>query len=184
VELSDAQLIKNYFKGDEAAFEALLSRYLPLVYGIARQYVGDSHRASDIAQETFIKAWRNLKKFDRERSFGAWIGVIAKHTALDWLRRREEIPFSQFVSDTDENFIENIPDGALSMSKALEQKEGAEIAGTFIAELPEDYRTVVSLRHENDLTFREIARRLKAPLNTVKSRYRRALIVLKKQIGR
>ncbi|HUZ92416.1 MAG TPA: RNA polymerase sigma factor [Candidatus Paceibacterota bacterium] len=179
---SDEQLVVRYRKGDEASLELLVKRYLPQIYGFARQYAGDSDKASDIAQETFVKVWKNLKKFDEQRSFRSWIFTIAKHTALDWLKRKEEIPFSRFESDTEENFLENIPDSVVPVQFAIEQKEHAKKISRMLDRLPVNYRTIVALRHDDDLTFQEIARRVKAPLNTVKSRYRRALLALRKHV--
>ena len=180
--ITDEQLVKRYLKGDEASLEALIKRYLPLIFGFARQYVGSEDKASDIAQETFVKVWKHLKKFDQKRSFKSWIYTIAKNTALDWLKRKEEIPFSQFDSEDEDNFISTIQDTAPLPTQLIDAKEGIAGVNRLIEKLPNDYREVVSLRHEKELTFEEIARRVKAPLNTVKSRYRRALISLRKQV--
>lgn len=179
---TDEQLIAKYLKGDEAAFEALVKKYLPLIYSFSRQYTGSSTNAADIAQETFVKVWRNLKKFDQTKSFKPWLFTIAKHTALDWLRKKEEIPFSAFEHDGVNTILESIVDINPSPEMIFESARNAERIKHSFDSLPENYKAVMSLRHEGDFTFREIAKFLKAPVNTVKSRYRRALRILRKHL--
>ncbi len=184
-EATDEQLITQYLAGNEPAFAVLVERYLPLVYGFSRQYSGDKDKAADIAQETFIKVWRNIKKFDKKKSFRPWLFAITKNTALDWLKRKNEIPFSSFASeDGEENFIENIADPALSPAVLAENKMFAEKIENHFTELLTQYHSVVSMHVSDGLTFKEISKLVKAPLNTVKSQYRRALLLLKKQIIR
>lgn len=178
--ITDERLVAQYLAGDESAFATLVERYLPLVYGLSRKYCGDPDKAADIAQETFIKTWHNLKKFDIKKSFRSWLFVIAKNTALDWLKRKNEIPFSSFANKNgSESFIESIADPALSPAVVAENKIFAEKINNHVTELPVKYRSVVSMRVDDDLTFKEISKKLQKPLNTVKSHYRRALRLLK-----
>ncbi len=182
-DLSDKQLIERYFKEDEAAFEVLVKRYLPLVYGFSRRFTGDPEKAADIAQETFVKAWRSLKKFDTAKSFKTWLFAIAKNTALDWLRRRTDIPFSVYErEDAETSFIESIADNAEPLEVLLARKYAAESARRAAGSLPKYYAEVLLLRDDEALTFREISELLRTPLNTVKSRYRRALLLLREQL--
>jgi len=179
--LLDEKLVKLYLGGDDAAFETLIKRYSTPIYSFARQYVGDVGKATDITQETFVKCWRNLKKFDADRSFKTWIFAIAKNTAIDWLKKKEEIPFSVFENDErGENILEEVPSLLPSPHAVAETNEGAEKIDQVLHSLPEHYGKVVLLRHSEDLTFREIARRLKEPLNTIKSRHRRALKLIRR----
>jgi len=183
-QLSDEKLVSAYRKGNEAALQALINRYLPLIYGFSKQYSGDPDKAADIAQETFIKVWKNIKKFDTERSFRSWIFTIAKNTALDWLKRRHDLPFSSFETyENGENPLINILDSRILPSVAMEQKFTAEKVNKALEHLPEHYEKVVSMHMKEQLTFQEIAKKLRAPLNTVKSRYRRALHILKNRLG-
>ncbi len=177
---SDEELVAKYISGDDSAFEELVERCLPLVYGLARKYCGDKDKAADIAQEAFVKAWRNMNKFDATRSFRSWLFVIAKNTALDWLKKKEEVKFSSFEKNgEEESFSESLIDTAPSAAAVAEKNLLSDKIRNIVEQLPENYREVVSMRVGEDLTFREISERLKKPLDTVKSRYFRALKVLK-----
>src|SRR3989338_5537868 len=99
---TDEQLVKSYLKGDEKALEELVRRYLPVIYNFSRKYTGDPDNASDIAQEVFVKVWKNLKKFDTSKNFKAWLFTVAKHTALDWLKKKNALPFS-LLKEADED---------------------------------------------------------------------------------
>lgn len=180
---SDEQLISAYIQGDEKALETLIKRYLPLIYGFARKYTGNPETAADIAQETFVKTWKNIHKFSRDGKFRPWIFTIAKNTALDWLRKREDLPLSTFEDkNTGEIKLEFAAEE--SLSAALDLRQEARKAKEILNKLPEKYRTVVSLREEEQLTFKEIASILKEPLNTVKSRYRRAIRAAREELNR
>ena len=91
---SDEQLVWDYLKSDEKSLELLIRRYLKPIYSFVYRYVGKAHDADDVTQDVFVKVWRNLKKFDREKSFKTWIFAIAKNTAFDHLKKKKAIPFS------------------------------------------------------------------------------------------
>ncbi|MCX6813734.1 MAG: sigma-70 family RNA polymerase sigma factor [Candidatus Azambacteria bacterium] len=103
---TDEQLVKNYFKGDEKSLEELIRRYLPLIYNFSRRYAGDPDNAADITQEVFVKVWKNLKKFNTSKNFRVWLFTIAKNTALDWLKKKNALPFSLLKEyQKDEEFL-------------------------------------------------------------------------------
>jgi len=178
--LKDEELVRLSRKGNEAAFEILVKKYLPLVYGFSRRYTGNPDKAADIAQETFIKVWRNLKKFDPAKSFKPWLYTIAKNTALDWLKKREEIPFSSFTTkEENENMPFDIADPFPLPDAVLERKIAVEKIDALAGKMPEHYQLVITMREKEDLTFKEIAKKLKKPINTVKSHYWRAIRILR-----
>ncbi len=181
---TDEQLIENYLKGNEKSLEELVQRYLPLIYNFSRRYTGDSDNASDITQEVFVKVWKNLKKFNASRIFKSWIFTIAKNTALDWLKKRNAIPVSLLKEyQEDEDFLGNIADPRqVSIVDQIYKKSLSKNLALAIEKLPLKYSSVINLYHKDDLNFREIANFLKEPINTVKSRYRRGLIILKKTL--
>ena len=111
---TDKQLIRLYLKGDEAALEILFTRYLGEIYRYARRFVGDADAASDVAQETFVKACHNLSSFHQNRNFKAWLFTIAKNTALDVIKSKKAIPFSNFEDEKGRNILtEKLPDVSL-----------------------------------------------------------------------
>ena len=85
---SDNEIIIQYLNGDKDAFTEIVNRYLKLIYNFTYRLVGNEKVAEDISQEVFLKAWKNIKKFDLEKNFKTWIFSIAKNTAIDYLRKR------------------------------------------------------------------------------------------------
>ncbi|MBI4159946.1 sigma-70 family RNA polymerase sigma factor [Candidatus Wolfebacteria bacterium] len=73
----------------EVSLELLIRRYLKPIYGFTYRYVGAGQDTEDVTQETFVKVWRNLKKFDQNKSFKTWIFSIAKNTAIDFLKKKK-----------------------------------------------------------------------------------------------
>lgn len=178
---SDQQLVASYLKGDENSLEVLIKRYLKPIYNFVFRYIGSSQEAEDITQGVFVKAWRNLKKFDQNRSFKTWIFSIAKNSCIDFLKKKKTIPFSEFENKTGRNvLLETLVDNAPLPNQLFEQVNITKILTSAIEKLSPQYRMVLFLRYNDHFTFREIAEVLNEPLHTVKSRHRRALIQLKK----
>jgi len=183
MDFNDTQLVTAYLKGDEKAFEILIARHLKPVYNFVRRLVSETAAAEDITQDVFIRAWRNLKKFDQNKNFRTWLFAIAKNAAFDFLRRKKSFPFSDFEDEAGENaLVETLVDPAPLPSELLDRQDLARRAVAAIAELPAKYRAVLSLHYDEQLTFQEIADVLSEPLNTVKSRHLRAIIALRKII--
>jgi len=176
---TDEQLVGRYLnEQNERALEDLVRRYLPLIFSFVKKYTGNEGDASDIAQEVFVKVWKNIKSFDQNKSFRTWIFTIAKRTAIDELRKKNALPFSLLREEGD--FIESLGDESPSvLDQIFSQQQSQELAGA-VAKLPTNYRSVIKLYSNDGLNFREIASKIKEPLNTVKSRYRRGLALLKK----
>lgn len=82
----DNQLIIDYLAGNEASFTLLVKRHLKPVYNFAYRLCGDKVAAEDIAQETFLKIWKNIKKYKHSENFKPWLFKIARNTTIDWLR--------------------------------------------------------------------------------------------------
>ncbi len=188
--LSDQELIDKYLKGDEKSLEILIQRHLKSIYNFAHRYTGDIQEAEDITQDVFVKAWRNLKKpvfgfsrgFDPKKgNFKAWLFSIAKNACLDFLKKKRAIPLSDFENKKGENLIaETFADPVLLPEEIIAKKELTYAFADAAAKLPLKYQKILFLRHNDDFTFRQIAEFLNEPLNTIKSRYRRALLFLRK----
>jgi len=178
---SDQKLITNYLKGDERSLEILIKRYLKPIYSFVFRFVGKSQEAEDITQEVFIKAWRNLKKFDKQKSFKSWIYTIAKNASLDFLKKKKTILFSEFESADGKNgFSDKIADTSFLPDKIAEIINMKKVLARAMGKLSEKYRVVLSLYYNRDFNFREISEILREPFNTIKSRHRRGLICLRK----
>ncbi len=180
-DINDYQLVSQYLKGDEQSFELLVSRYMELIYRFVYGYVNDPAAAEDITQEVFVKVWRNVKKIDKNKNFKSWIYTIAKNTTFDFLKKKKTIPFSKFEADDGKNYLmEKLVDQSLLPDKI---SEGLEYKDNFlkaIGKLSAKYQLVLSLYYYQGLNFREIAAKLKEPINTIKSKHRRGVMLLKK----
>lgn len=178
---NDEQLVTNYLKGDEKSLEVLIQQYLRPIYSFICRYIGDVQEAEDITQKVFVRMWQNIRKFDRQKNFKTWIFSIAKNASIDFLKKKKDIPFSEFDTLNGENiFVNTIVDNSPLPQEVIEQNDKKETLAAVIEKLSMPYRTILYLRYNDYFKFREIAEILGEPLNTVKSRHRRALIQLKK----
>lgn len=178
--VSDQKLVLNYFNGDLESLEILIRRYLKPIYSFAYRYIGNEQDAEDVTQVVFVKVWRNLKKFDREKSFKTWIFSIAKNSCIDFLRKKKTISFSVFENEKGENGLTDaLTDPHPLPQELLEKADMAQMLTSVMDNLSPKYRMVLFLRYNDHFTFREIAEALNEPLHTVKSRHRRALVILK-----
>lgn len=178
---SDQQLIADYLAGDEKSLEVLFGRYFKSIYSFTYRYVGGGQDAEDVTQDVFVKVWRHIKRFDQNKSFKTWIFSIAKNTAIDFLKKKKTIPFSEFENEDGENMItETLADPSPLPQELLERAGVAQMLTSAMEKLSPKYRMVLFLRYNDHFNFREIAESLGEPLNTIKSRHRRALLMLKK----
>ncbi len=183
MEKKDEQLVSDYLDGDENAFPVIVRRYLKSIYNFIYRLVGNVAEAEDITQSVFLRVWKNIKSFKREESFKTWIFSVARNAAIDWLRKKKNITFSDLERENDEEPTEDtLIDPALLPDELLINFEDKRKLEKIINQLPLLYREVIFLHYNNDFTFEEIGKILNKPLNTVKSQHRRALIMLKKSL--
>ncbi len=178
---SDEQLISLSLKGENAALETLIARYLKLVYYFVFKYVQNRTDAEDITQEVFVKVWRNLRKFDQTKAFRPWLYQIAKNTSLDFFKKKNTVPFSNIDAVLGSEWLaQNIADTSPLPEALTDQALLTEKFTAIIKKLSPKYAATILLRHGQNLNFREMADKGQEPINTVKSRYRRAILSLKK----
>ena len=177
---TDEQLVADYLSGDEQAFSLLVSNYLKPIYNFIYRYLNNSSEAEDIAQDVFVRAWKNIKKFDQKKKFKTWLFAIAKNAALDWFKKKKTIPFTNFESDDGQNkLLDNLVDPEPLPSELLEKADLAKELEQILTQLPANYRPVLLLYYYEGFNLREIAETLNEPLDTIKSRHRRALILIR-----
>lgn len=177
---SDERLVADYILGDEKSLELLIGRYVKFIYSFVYRYVGNAQEADDITQEVFVKVWRNLKKFDQQKSFKTWIFSIAKNTAIDFLKKKKAIPFSEFENEEGENTLtETLADPSPLPQELLEKTDMSKRLSTAMGKISPKYRMVLFLRYNDHFNFREIAESLGVSLHTVTSQHRRALTKLR-----
>lgn len=180
IDKTDEQLVGDYLLGDSAALEALVRRYLPRLYNFLFRYVGNSADAEDLSQEAFVRVWKNLKKFNPEKKFKTWLFTIAKNCALDFLKKKKSLNFSDLINSDGENpQVDNIADPAPLPDELLIQENLAMALNSAMSELPNHYQQVLELYYHEEFNLREIAEVLEISPDTIKSRHRRALIALR-----
>jgi RNA polymerase sigma-70 factor (ECF subfamily) len=181
MESNDELKIKEYLLGNEVAFKELVYKYTPAIFNFTVRFVGADY-VNDITQDVFIKVWKNLKKFDAKKaSFKTWIFTIARNTITDYLRKKKMINFS-VLDKEEENFADNIEDDVILPDEALAKMEDKEFLNKLLDEIPINYKEVLILYYQEDMTFKEIGELLGKPLNTVKSHHHRALTILREML--
>lgn len=184
MEQTDLEVIQSVLRGDKDAFAVLVERHAEAVYKFAYRYLRNGGDAEDVAQEAFVRAWKNVKKFDETKNFKTWLFAITKNAALDLIKKKKPLLFSQ-IAEEDEQLdaffapfapAPELPDAVFSRKMVK-----ADIARS-LAALPPGYRTVLAMRYNDHLKFREIAETLGEPIDTVKSKHRRGLALLRKVV--
>lgn len=170
-----SQYVERALLGDDQAFASLVHAYLAPLYSFVFLIVRDRDTAEDIVQETWIKAWKHLKRFDQHQNFRTWLYTIAKNTAFDHLKKKKARPFSSF-EDTEGNlpFEKNLAE-APDVLKQLSQAEALQVLDQVLDQMPPLYRALLTLVYREDFDLHEAAAVLGEPYNTVKSRHQRAL---------
>jgi len=173
----DAVLVRKAQEGDVDAFESLVREYQQMIYALCRRLTGAHQSADDLAQETFIKAYFALSRFDSRWPFYPWLRKIAVNATLNYLKaRNKERPL------LDEALAGRRDDSRPAQDLPQARLEEAEFEEKFrrsVASLPDDQRSVFVLRFDEGLSYEEIARTLGLPYGTVMSRLNRARQKLK-----
>ncbi len=176
---SDTVLVERTVAGDQKAFELLVIKYQRRIQRLIGRMVRDVDLVEDIAQETFIRAYRALAQFRGDAQFYTWLYRIAVNTAkkaLMDLKRNPTISENSFKSDDDDETspLENELTSSETPDAVLASKEIAEIINAALEALPEDLRQAITLREIEGLSYEEISAVMSCPIGTVRSRIFRA----------
>lgn len=173
-EQSDAELVARAIRGEDAAFTELMRRHKNGLFGFARRYVGGADAASDIVQETFVAAWRALRRYDSARSFGVWLRAIALNKCRDRARRLavRRIVFGE--KDLDAPEARRQADAAPNAESRLESAQRHAALATAIASLPAKLKEPLILTYFEGLSQQEAAEILEVSAKTVETRVYRA----------
>jgi RNA polymerase sigma-70 factor (ECF subfamily) len=181
----DEELVRSASAGDLDAFNQLVLWYQGLAYNHAQALLGDPALAEDASQESFIKAFQALHTF-RGGSFRAWLLRIVTNTCYDLLRRSKKHPLQPLMPEDDNgDEIESpswIADPSVSVQATVEQQEEEDHLYRMLDELPDVYRSAITLVDLYELDYDEAARALKVPVGTVKSRLARARLQMKEKL--
>ncbi len=176
---SDLMLVERTVAGDQRAFELLVMKYQRRVQRLIGRMVRDVDLVEDIAQETFIRAYKALHQFRGDAQFYTWLYRIAVNTAkksLMDLKRDPTISESFFKKDDDDetNSPGKEPTSDETPESVFAAKEIATVVNAVIADLPQDLRQAVTLREIDGLSYEEISAVMSCPIGTVRSRIFRA----------
>jgi RNA polymerase sigma-70 factor, ECF subfamily len=172
----DQALVQRVQKGDKRAFDLLVSRYQHRIISVIGRYVHDWADAQDVAQDTFIRAYRALGNFRGDSQFYTWLYKIAINTAKNWLVSQGRRPPTDDVDASDAVQYDggtrlrdtDTPEHEL-MRREIEQTVSATVEA-----LPDELRMAITLREVDGLSYEEIAETMGCPIGTVRSRIFRA----------
>ena len=169
----DAQMVAAVLDGDSTAYRGLVEKYQNRVYSMVYGMVRSREDARDLAQEAFVKAFKNLKTFRLESSFYTWLYRIAMNVAIDFIRKRKR----RAVAGFDEGIAAKDADGGIaeihhtdSPSVSLERKQLYSQIMESLEQLPTDQKQVILLRELEGLSYKEISEIMGIPEGTVMSR--------------
>lgn len=171
----ERKLIGRVLAGDRDAFEPLVLANQTRVYTIALRICGNEADAADAAQDAFIRAYTALGAFRGESRFSTWLCKLAGNAAIDLVRARRSantVSMSELADEDGE--LPDFPDDAPLPETEAERRELREEVRRAMAELPEDYRAILTLREIGELSYDEIGAALALEIGTVKSRLSRA----------
>jgi len=184
--MNETNLIAQASHGDTEAFAALIALHERFVYNLALRTLGNADDAADMAQEAFVRAWQALPTFRQDAQFRTWLYRIVLNLCINRIPRlRREL------NELSHDEISDLSEPAVSTPDPLTQLEKQEQRAFIhreIDRLPEQYRLLVSLRYQHELSYEEIATMLSLPVGTVKTglfrakaRLREALSIFEKE---
>jgi RNA polymerase sigma-70 factor (ECF subfamily) len=156
----DRELVVQCLHGHQQAFEALVDKYKKPVFNVAMRMLNDYHKAEDVTQDVFIKAYNNLSKFNQKFKFFSWLYRIAINESINYQNAQKHTePLDDRIASYD-----HTPEDIVNA------EERQELISSAIYRLAVDYRTVVILKHIQGFSYTEIGEILEIPEKTVKSR--------------
>jgi RNA polymerase sigma-70 factor, ECF subfamily len=177
-QLDDSGVVAAFLAGNRRAFGELVERYQNRLLNFVYRTTGDRERGEDLVQETFIRVYRHLHRFDQSKKFSTWIYTIASNLAKNELRNRSRNPLVLFQTlmknrDADAQPLE-WEDNTYRPDDLFRKRHLRSQVETAVNQLPEHHRTVFILREMEGKTYEEIAEITDTNLGTVKSRLNRA----------
>lgn len=182
----DILLIERCKKGDESAYRALLKKYENSVHSICYRMVRNTEEARDIAQDVFVKVFNMLDRYNPHYAFSSWLFKITANLCIDSIRKRRAsfISFDEPVQQEEGSIPRQFESPGRNPEEVVIDRQHGSMVSEAIETLPEHYRIIILLRHQEQLAYEEIAEQLQIPLGTVKARIHRAREMLKNRLRR
>ena len=180
--MSDEELVARSRGGDLDSFNQLVLRWERPIYALAYRVIGREEDARDVAQETFLRAFRALGGFKGQSKFSSWLYRITLNLCRDWIRRERRTPIAQMPEGVDLVELAGETTPSESIEELVSRKQLSDAVAKAMALLPDEQRTAIILKEYHGLTFQEIADLLDCPLSTVKTRLYQGLTVLRRHL--
>ena len=183
---SDVLVIARARRGEESAFAELLRRYRAPVFNLCLRMLKNVDDAEDVAQEVFVKVFGMLERYDERYAFRSWVFKIAANQSIDFIRKNRVRlqSLDEPVRYRGEEIERQFPDQGPRPDEDYERHEIGRVLLEITDELPPHYRSMIVLRHQEQLSYEEIAQVLDLPLGTVKARIHRARAMMKDKLRR
>ena len=181
---AELALIERCRRNDAEAFGKIVDAYQSRLYGFVRRMVKDNEEAADVAQETFVRAFQGIHRFDGRSSIRTWLFRIAYNLCIDRARKAGRTPAESSIDtafDEEERF--EIPDSRWDPENVILGDELRSVLEKGIATMSEKLRSVLLLHDQQDLPYEDIAKILNLPIGTVKSRLFLARAHLQNTVG-
>lgn len=173
--VSERELVRLAQQGDVEAFDRLVGMHQERVHALAYRILGDCDDAADVQQETFLRAWRGLKKFRLDAEFGTWLHRITVNLCISRKRRRDR------TVQLDEAVERRLISGG-SMNTCLERSEIADALRNVLGMMPGHYRALIVLRDVEERSFEEISEILGCSVESARVRLCKARKVLRERM--
>ncbi len=183
--MTDEELVEDVKKGNIDAFEDIVKKYENKVYGIVFHMMKNQNEVEDLAQEVFLKVYKNLDKFKGDSSLYTWIYKITVNLCLDELKKRKNIIYlDEKISVEDGEIDKELPSNERSQEELYEDKELKENLHRCINKLPDKQKMMIVLRDIKGFSYDEIAKITNNKIGTVKSQINRARLKLKELLDK
>lgn len=179
---TDEELVARSMDGDVDSFNQLVLRWERPIYALAYRVIGRDEDARDVAQETFLRAFRALPGFKGQAKFSSWLYRIALNLCRDWIRRKKRTPLVEMPEGVDVAELAAEQGPVESIEDLVARQEMSRIVAQGMKLLPDEQRTAIVLKEYHGLTFQEIADLQGCPLSTVKTRLYQGLAVLRRHL--
>ena len=183
--MTDEELVEDVKKGNIDAFEDIVKKYENKVYGIVFHMMKNQNEVEDLAQEVFLKVYKNLDRFKGDSSLYTWIYKITVNLCLDELKKRKNIIYlDEKISVEDGEIDKELPSNERSQEELYEDKELKENLHRCINKLPDKQKMMIVLRDIKGFSYDEIAEITNNKIGTVKSQINRARLKLKELLDK
>lgn len=184
--VTDIELVAGIKKGDELAFQEIMSRYTQKVFNLAMRLTRNQEDAEEVLQDVFVTVYNKIESFEGKSQFSSWLYRVTANTAFMKLRRRkstESVSFEDLSANVKDNWVGQTPDEN-NIDYMSIKHELRDIIERAVARLPEEYKNIFVLRDIDGLSNEEVAEMMALTVPAVKSRLHRARMLLRRKLQR